>query len=83
MTCFCPEGRNNEIHSWGLHTVCKARPRRLPQTHVYLGQSASVLPATLIRTTVDPEPASSVNPENPSVGKMLLVLYESLHMAIS
>lgn len=43
----------------------------------------SVLLATLIRTTVDPEPASSVNPENPSVGKMLLVLYESLHMAIS
>lgn len=43
----------------------------------------SALPATLIRTTVFPEPASSVNSENLSVCKMLLVLYKSFSIAVS
>lgn len=77
MTCFCPEGRNNVSHSWW------SPPCRLPQTHVYLCQSAVCPPCHPHGDHFYPEPASSVNPGNLSVGKMLLVLYESLHVAIS
>lgn len=61
----------------GVHTICMARPCRLPQTHVYLHQSAVCPPWHHHGGHFYPEPASSVNPGNLSGEDVACTLRES------
>lgn len=81
ITCVCQELSDSQL----VASAWSAQPGHTASLRLmFMSVSRqSVLPATRIRTTVYPERASSVKPENLSVWMVLLVLYKSFNIAIS